>query len=85
MNVHENDDGNNYNFYAAEADCHIATARHECNGRVMVPGTSKVNLDSSGKNLVPRSAFRLSFDQPLTRSHVVAAFCSTPRFQLSPT
>jgi hypothetical protein len=85
MNVHENDDGNNYNFYTAEPNSHIAKARHECNGRVMVPGTYKVNLDPDEKNLEPRSVFRLSFDQPVTRPHVAAAFSGTTRFQLSPT
>jgi hypothetical protein len=54
MNVGENANGNNYTFHAAEADCHIATALDEGNYRVMVSGTSKVNLDPSGKNLVPR-------------------------------
>jgi hypothetical protein len=85
MNAGENDDGSNYNFDAAEAKCYIATALGEGNYRVMVSGTSKVNLDPSGKNLEPQSAFRLSFDQPLTPSHAAAAFGSTTRFQLSPT
>lgn len=65
MNVGENDDGNNYNFYAAEADYHIDTSMGEGNYRVMVSGTSKANLDPSGENLEPRSALSLSFDQAL--------------------
>jgi hypothetical protein len=72
MNVGENDDGNNYNFYAAEAGYRIETALGEGNYRVMVSGTSKANLDPSGENLEPRSALSLSFDQALGK--VVGAF-----------
>jgi porin len=65
MNVGENDDGNNYNFYVAEADYRIDTALGEGNYRVMVSGTSKANLDPSRENREPRSALSLSFDQAL--------------------
>jgi porin len=65
MNVGENDDGHNYNFYAAEADYHIETALGEGNYRVMYSGTSRANLDVSGDDLERRSALSLSFDQAL--------------------
>ena len=72
MNVGENDDGNNYNLYVAEADYHIDTALGEGNYRVMVSGTSKANLDPSRENREPRSALSLSFDQAL--GPVIGAF-----------
>jgi hypothetical protein len=72
MNVGENDDGNNYNFYAAEAGYRIATALGEGNYRVMYSGTSSANLDVSGENLERRSALSLSFDQAL--GEIVGAF-----------
>ena len=65
MNVGENDDGNNYNFYAAETHYRIETALGEGNYRVMYSGTSRANLDPSGQDLERRSALSLSFDQAL--------------------
>ena len=72
INVGENDDGNNYNFYAAEADYHIDTALGEGKDRIMISGTSKANLNPSGENREPRSELSLSFDQAL--GPVVGAF-----------
>ncbi len=40
MNVGENEDGNNYNWYAAELDYHLETALGAGNYRVMYAGTS---------------------------------------------
>ncbi len=51
MNVGENDDGNNYNFYAAETHYQIETALGEGNYRFMYSGTSRANLDPSGQDL----------------------------------
>jgi porin len=72
MNVGENDDGNNYNFYAVEADYHIETALGEGNYRVMVSGTSSAFPDLDGEELERRSALNLSFDQAL--GPIVGAF-----------
>ncbi len=49
--VCENDDGNNYNFYAAETHYQIETALGEGNYRFMYSGTSRANLDPSGQDL----------------------------------
>jgi hypothetical protein len=79
-NVGENDDGNNYKLYAAEADCHIATALDRGNNRDMASGTSKVR-EEPGASVRVQPVLRLA----VTRSHVAAAFGSTTRFELSPT
>ena len=65
MNVGENDDGNNYNYYAAEADYRLKTALGEGNYRVMYSGTSREFLDPAGEDLEKREAWLLSFDQEL--------------------
>lgn len=65
MNVGENDDGNNYNFYAAEADYRLNTALGEGNYRVMYSGTSREFLDPTGEDLEKREGWTLSFDQEL--------------------
>lgn len=65
MNVGENDDGNNFNYFAVEADYHLKTALGEGNYRVMYSGTSRANPDVSGDDLERRSALSLSFDQAL--------------------
>jgi hypothetical protein len=65
MNVGENDDGNNYNFYAAEADYRLKTPLGEGNYRVMYSGTSREFLDPTGEDLEKREGWSLSFDQEL--------------------
>jgi hypothetical protein len=72
MNVGENDDGNNYNFYTAEADYHLETALGEGNYRVLYSGTSRAYPDPAGKTLERRAALSLSFDQAL--GEVVGVF-----------
>jgi hypothetical protein len=75
MNVGENDDGNNYNYYAAEADYRLKTALGEGNYRVMYSGTSREFLDPDGEDLEKREGWILSFDQEL--SPVVGVFLRT--------
>ena len=72
MNVGENDDGNNYNYYAAEADYHLKTPVGEGNYRVMYSGTSRAFLDPAGADLEKREGWVLSFDQEFGR--VVGVF-----------
>ncbi len=72
MNVGENDDGNNYNYYAAEADYRLKTALGEGNYRIMYSGTSREFLDATGEDLEMREGWLLSFDQEL--GSVVGAF-----------
>ena len=64
MNVGENDDGNNYNFFAAQIGYTVKTSLGEGNYRVIGEGTSKEFLDKSGKKENRLAAF-LSFDQQL--------------------
>lgn len=68
MNVGENDDGNNYNFYAAEIGYRIDTALGEGNYRVMYSGTSTAYPDPSGEKLEHLGALSLSFDQALGKT-----------------
>jgi hypothetical protein len=75
MNVGENDDGNNFNYYAAEADYHLKTAVGEGNYRIMYSGTSREFLDPTGEDLEKREGWLLSFDQEL--GSVVGVFLRT--------
>ena len=72
MNVGENDDGNNYNYYAAQAAYHLTMPLGGGNYRVMYSGTSRAFLDPMGVNLEKKGAWVLSFDQEL--GSVVGAF-----------
>ena len=64
MNVGENDDGNNYNFFAAQIGYKLNTALGEGNYRVIGQMTSKEFLDENGKKEKLMGAF-ISFDQQL--------------------
>ncbi len=72
MNVAENDDGRNYNYYAAEADWHVETGLGEGNYRLMYSGGSRAFPDPDGDAMEKLSAFNLSFDQALGK--VVGVF-----------
>ncbi len=72
LNVGENDDGNNYNFYAAQVAYHLTTPLGGGNYRVMYSGTSRAFLDPTGVNLEKKEGWVLSFDQEL--GSVVGAF-----------
>jgi len=64
MNIGENDDGNNYNFFAGQIGYNLTTPLGEGNYRLIVDGTSKQFLDEDG-NKKERLAAILSFDQEL--------------------
>jgi porin len=72
MNIGENDDGNNYNFWGAQfayqADIDLGTGNY----RVIVAGTSSEFLDPTETTQEKRLAWGLSFDQEL--GDVVGAF-----------
>ena len=72
MNVGENDDGHNYNFYAGEAAYHLTTPLGGGNYRVTYAGTSRAFLDPTGVTLEKKAGWILSFDQEL--GSVVGAF-----------
>ena len=65
MNVGENDDGNNFNFFGAQLGYRADTPLGEGNYRILVDGASKEFLDPSGTSKEPRSSLLLSFDQEL--------------------
>jgi len=64
MNVGENDDGKNYNFFAAQMDYSVNTSLGEGNYRLIGQVTSEDFLDKEGKKQNRLAAF-LSFDQEL--------------------
>ena len=72
MNVGENDDGNNYNFFGAQLAYHFETDLGAGNYRLILAGTSDDFLDPTGTQTTRRFAGGLSFDQSL--GEVVGAF-----------
>jgi porin len=64
MNVGENDDGNNYNFFAGQIAYKLNTSLGEGNYRVIGQITSKEFLDEDG-NKEKLTAVFISFDQQL--------------------
>jgi porin len=65
MNVGGNDDGNSYNWFAAEIDYNLTTRLGEGNYRLMVSGTSSEFSDPTGTRDEPLAGLLLSFDQEL--------------------
>ena len=63
MNVGENDDGNNFNFWSAQAAYHAETSMGAGNYRVIVTGASSDFLDPSETSEESRLAWGISFDQ----------------------
>jgi porin len=64
MNIGENDDGNDYHFFAGQLAYKLETTLGEGNYRVIVDGTSEQFLDEDGDK-ERRTAVTLSFDQAL--------------------
>ncbi len=64
MNIGENDDGNNYNFFAAQLGYKVNTSLGEGNYRLIGQVTSKQFLDENGDKEKLMGAF-ISFDQEL--------------------
>ncbi len=65
MNVGENEDGNNYNFYGVQFGYTLKTALGEGHYRVNHNWSSKAFLDPDGTAEERRSALLFSFDQAL--------------------
>ncbi|MCF7983659.1 MAG: carbohydrate porin [Thiohalocapsa sp.] len=65
MNVGENDDGNNYNFWGVQAGWHPELALGPGNYRVIAAGASADFLDPEGFETQARLGYGLSFDQAL--------------------
>lgn len=65
MNIGENDDGNNYNYFAGQIGYKLNTSLGEGNYRLIVDTTSEDFLDEDGKDDESRLAAILSFDQQL--------------------
>lgn len=63
MNIGENDDGYNYNFYGFEMGYLINTALGEGTYRIIYEGGQNGFLDSTGTTLEDRNLVFLSFDQ----------------------
>ena len=65
MNIGENDDGNNYDFYGLQAGYHVDSSLGAGNYRVIITGASEDFLNPAGTQLEDRAAMLLSFDQEL--------------------
>ena len=65
MNVGENDDGNNFNFFGGQVAYNLKTGLGEGNYRLLVDGSSKAFLDPTGESLENRVTLGISFDQQL--------------------
>jgi porin len=63
MGIGENDDGNNYQYYALQLGYTPETSLGEGHYRVLVEATSRDFLDPEGENKEQKSAMFLSFDQ----------------------
>ncbi len=65
MTVGENDDGNGYQFYAAQLGYRLQTSLGEGNYRLIGQATSDDFLNEQGEEQKGRAAFLISFDQQL--------------------
>jgi Carbohydrate-selective porin, OprB family len=72
MNVNENDDGNDFTFYAAQLGYTLQSGLGEGNYRVLVDRTSEDFLDGNGESMHKRASILFSFDQQL--GDVMGAF-----------
>jgi porin len=65
MNVGENDDGNNFNFFGIQLGYNLQTSLGEGNYRVIFVGTNDAFLNLAVTDLENRMALLCSFDQQL--------------------
>ena len=72
MNIGENDDGNNYNFWGMQAGYQASTRLGSGNYRIILAGASSAFLDPDGTKQESRLGWGLSFDQEI--STVIGAF-----------
>jgi hypothetical protein len=63
MNIGENDEGNNFNFWGAEVGYHPETSLGKGNYRLILAGTSAAFLDTTGTTKERDLAWGFSFDQ----------------------
>ncbi|MCG6862011.1 MAG: carbohydrate porin [Chromatiaceae bacterium] len=63
MNIGENDDGDNYNFWGVEVGYHPQTTLSAGNYRLILAGTSSEFLNPAGDENESRLGYGLSFDQ----------------------
>ena len=63
MNVGENDDGNNYNYFAIQFGYNVSTSLGEGNYRLLIGAANEAFLDPAGDDKKSRSYVILSFDQ----------------------
>jgi len=67
MNIGENDDGNNYNFYGLQAGYSVNNTLGTGHYRLVIAGASEDFLDPTGTRLENRRSLLLSFDQQFGR------------------
>jgi len=79
MNIGENDDSDNFNFWGVEVGYHPETAMGEGNYRLTLTGTSTSFLDVAGEKKERLLGYGLSFDQAFGK--VVGAFLRVSRQQ----
>ncbi len=72
MNIGENDNGNNFNFFGMQLGYTVSTALGEGTYRIYGAGATDEFLDLTGTSKEPRAALGLSFDQEL--GDIVGAF-----------
>lgn len=65
MNIGENDDGNDFDFYGLQAGYQVDTRLGAGNYRIIIAGASEDFLDPAGTQLQNRAGALLSFDQEL--------------------
>ncbi|MCP4409222.1 MAG: carbohydrate porin [Gammaproteobacteria bacterium] len=69
MNVGENDDGNNYNYYGVEIEYNLEATLGQGHYRVVIDTTSKDFLNLQGISLERSQLFLLSVDQELGETY----------------
>jgi len=65
MDIGENDDGNEYDFYGLQAGYHVNSSLGTGNYRLVIARTSKDFLNAAGTRLENRESVLLSLDQEL--------------------
>jgi len=65
MNIGENDDGNNFNFYGLQAGYHVDTRLGAGNYRIVIAACSEDFLNPAGTQLEDRAGVLFSVDQEL--------------------
>jgi porin len=77
MNIGENDDGNNFNYYGVEIEYNLDSTLGEGHYRVILDTTSKAFLNPQGTRLESSRLLLLSLDQELGKTFGVWARLAT--------